>query len=56
MFAKKEPGSLSPNRAYRKELDYLYARKSAIDNLIQSLEDYSRFRSKRIPERKLKSA
>ena len=56
MFAKKEPRSSSPNRGYRKELDYLYARKSAIDALIESLEDYDRFRAKPATNRKLKMA
>jgi hypothetical protein len=56
MFAKKEPSSSSSNRGYRKELDYLYARKSAIDALIESLEDYDRFRAKPSSNRKLKMA
>ena len=30
--------------AYRRELQYLYARRSAIDSLIESLEEYDRFR------------
>ena len=30
--------------AYRQELEYLYARRSAIDSLIESLEEYDRFR------------
>jgi len=46
MSEKKDPNSASPHRVYRKQLDYLYARKSAIDSLIQSLEDYDRFRAK----------
>jgi hypothetical protein len=29
--------------ASRNELEYLYARRSAIDNLIESLENYARF-------------
>ena len=55
MFAKKPPSS-STNHGYRKELEYLHARKSAIDNLIQSLEDYDRFRSTRTEDRKRKTA
>jgi hypothetical protein len=51
MFAKKEPPA-SPalpeyRKQYRKELEYLYARRSAIDTLIDSLEDYNRFRAVR---------
>ena len=57
MFAKKAPSSsTSSSRGNRKELDYLYARKSAIDALIQSLEDYDRFRAKTSTARKLKMA
>jgi hypothetical protein len=44
MLHKKAPGFSSPDGVYRKELDYLYARKSAIDALIESLEAYFRFR------------
>jgi hypothetical protein len=44
MLHKKAPGLSSPDGVYRKELDYLYARKSAIDALIESLEAYFRFR------------
>jgi len=39
---KKVPISLIPSRSLKKELDYLYARRSAIDTLIQSLEGYNR--------------
>ena len=35
-------------RCFRKELQCLYARRSAIDALIHSLEDYDRCRSKRL--------
>ena len=53
MFAKKTLSSPSPARTYRKELEYLYARRTAIDTLIQSLEEYDRFRSIReTPPRK----
>jgi hypothetical protein len=44
MFPKK-PAPASSGRFCRKELEYLNARKSALDSLIQSLEDYDRFRS-----------
>ena len=50
MVAKKEiPVSVS-QLAYRKELDYLYARRSAIDTLIESLKNYDRFQETRIDE------
>jgi hypothetical protein len=47
MPAKKEilACSNTPARtAYRKELEYLYGRRMAIDALIESLQDYDRFR------------
>jgi hypothetical protein len=54
MLAKKAP--TSPARPARKELEYLYARRSAIDTLIQSLEEYNRFRALRYEESKRKTA
>ena len=30
---------------FRKELDYLYARRTTVDTLIQSLQNYDRFRA-----------
>ncbi|MCU1234803.1 MAG: hypothetical protein JWP63_2770 [Candidatus Solibacter sp.] len=45
MFAKKGSASPTPPRIYRKELEYLYARRTAIDTLIESLEEYDRFRA-----------
>jgi hypothetical protein len=46
MFAKKTiVASPAPPKTYRKELEYLYARRSAIDTLIQSLEEYDHFRA-----------
>jgi hypothetical protein len=38
------------------ELAKLYARRSAIDALLESLEDYDRYREKRVYERRLKTA
>jgi hypothetical protein len=45
MFAKKAVRSNLVRRGYRKQLEHLYARRSTLDTLIQSLEDYDRFRS-----------
>ena len=59
MFVKKEiPASanLPARTAYRKELEYLYARRLAIDTLIESLQDYDRYRVVRTDERKLQTA
>jgi hypothetical protein len=47
LFAKKDPPASAPAPAYRKELEYLYARRSAVDTLIESLKDYDRFRETR---------
>jgi hypothetical protein len=54
MFAHKHIPPTA-ERGNRKELEYLNARKSALDSLIQSLEDYDRFRSMQI-ERKPKTS
>jgi hypothetical protein len=54
MLAKKTP--TSPARSARKELEYLYARRTAINTLIQSLEQYDRFRALQFAESKRKSA
>jgi hypothetical protein len=43
-------------RSYQKELDYLYARRSVIDTLIQSLVEYDRHRIKRVDDRKQQMA
>jgi hypothetical protein len=56
MLAKKGLPPTSPARPNRKELEYLYARRSAIDSLIQSLEEYDRFRARRLEEPKRKTA
>jgi hypothetical protein len=37
-----------PTRGIRKELQDLYSRRSTIDALIQSLEEYDRFRASRM--------
>jgi len=50
MFANNEVTAPSPLPAYRKELEYLYARRLAIDTLIESLEEYDRFRVTRRDE------
>ena len=44
MLAKKKAPVSASTSAYRLELDYLYARRSAIDSLIESLEEYDRSR------------
>jgi hypothetical protein len=44
---KKAPVMIAPPRISRKCLEHLYARRSAIDALILSLETYDRSRGKR---------
>lgn len=53
---KKPPVMITTSRASRKNLEHLYARRTAIDDLIQSLEQYDRFREKRAIEVKRKTA
>jgi hypothetical protein len=42
---KKSTVTLNPVRNYQRELEYLYARRSAIDAVINSLESYDRYRA-----------
>jgi hypothetical protein len=56
MFAKKELPASSPVPAYRIELEYLYARRTAIDTLIESLEEYRRCRAIRTKESERQTA
>jgi hypothetical protein len=41
---------------YRQKLEYLYARRSNIDSLIETLEAYERFRAKSVEKENLKTA
>jgi len=45
MFAKKVNLFTPQGRTYRRELKYLYARRTAVDALIQTLQDYNRYRA-----------
>ena len=57
MFAKKGLGRVIPaSRISKASLERLYERHLAIDALIESLEEYDRYRSKRLDERKRKVA
>jgi hypothetical protein len=40
MVPKKAPRTISSGRGYQQELEYLYARRTAIDMLIRSLQEY----------------
>jgi cell division protein FtsB len=52
--AHSRPSACS--RGLRKELEQLHARRMAITNLIESLEDYDRFRVRHIADSRLKTA
>jgi hypothetical protein len=57
MLAKKAPASAVPGpRNSKAPLETLYARHMAIDILIESLEEYGRYRARRLDEHKRKSA
>ena len=45
-----------PIKGHVRQLENLYARRSAVEALIQSLEDYQRFRAHCLELRKSKSA
>jgi hypothetical protein len=45
-----------PARRLRRELENLYARQEVVDDLIDSLERYHRYRAKSVDERELRSA
>ena len=48
--------TLTRSRGLRKELEQLHARRMAITTLIESLEDYDRFRMRRFGDRRLRTA
>ena len=54
MIVKKTSPSFTPKP--EKELQFLYARRTAIDTLIQSLERYDRYRARSEDIRKQKTA
>lgn len=45
LSVKKSNVTLNPVRNYERQLEQLYARRSAIDSLIASLEEYDRYRA-----------
>jgi hypothetical protein len=54
--AKKAPVMIASVRTSRKNLEHLYARRSAIDALIASLQEYNKFRERRSSVDKRKTA
>lgn len=45
LSAKKSAVTLNPVRDYQRELQRLYARRTTIDSLIASLEEYDRYKA-----------
>ena len=56
MAGNKDAETRRNTSVSRKELEYLYARRSAIDSLIESLEQYARFGSLRSKKRETQTA
>lgn len=56
MLAKKDIPASAPIPPYVKELEYLYGRRLIIDRLIDSLEQYDRYRATPPDENQLKLA
>jgi hypothetical protein len=56
LSAKKTHLSLTPTRGMHRKLQHLYARRSAIDALIQSLQAYERYTAKPADTRRRKLA
>jgi hypothetical protein len=56
MLAKKLLNSAAGPSQYRKQLEYLYARISNIDAIIESLEEYDRFQAEDALSEKRKTA
>jgi hypothetical protein len=56
MRPKNAPPTISTGEGYKRELEYLYARRSAIDSLIRSLQDYDSARLRWSDLKKQKTA
>ncbi len=57
MAAKRPPAEEKLDKSvYEQQLKYLYARRSMLDTLIASLEEYERFPTRRIELPELKTA
>jgi hypothetical protein len=55
-LAKKPMARVETTHAFKKHLEYLYARRSAIDALIDSLQAYEQFRQKQDDNRRRRTA
>jgi len=56
MVARKFPVVFDPTSEHQKQLELLYARRSAIDGLIKLLMDYDRLRAMQVETMKPKTA
>jgi hypothetical protein len=56
MFAQKPPVPPNSDINYGEQLKYLYARRTRLDALIESLQEYDRFRAQRAFEQYRKLA
>jgi hypothetical protein len=56
MVARKSPVVPAPSSEHLKQLEILYARRSAIDGMIKLLMDYDRLRGMQIDSLKQKTA
>ena len=56
MVARKSPVVFDANSEHQKQLELLYARRSAIDGLIKLLMDYDRLRTTEVETIKPKTA
>jgi len=54
--ASSSTGKVLPFRSYSRQLESLYARRTAVESLIHSLEEYQRFRAKRVAQIESKTA
>jgi hypothetical protein len=56
LVKKASPMTPIDDHNYRKKLEYLYARRSTLDTLIRTLEQYDRFQAKSLEADERKTA
>lgn len=54
--ASASSAKVVPIRGFARQLESLYARRTAVEELIHSLEDYQRFRAQRMEQRECRTA
>jgi hypothetical protein len=55
-LASPSPSKVVSIGLYSRQLESLYARRSTVESLIHSLEDYQRFRAQRMEQKESKTA